>query len=416
MSDSASSIHSQPAPQTVGAVPLRLRQMLALGVVVVACAASTWGPAAAAAAAVLASAMVLPLMGRGGGGVPPAPLSGPGPGSGPGEPAPAARADHARTAHARTTHTAGSPAGGEELAPLTRQVVPVWQRQIETARQHSEESSGLLLSHFGAVSETLDQVSTAIAAGSTVGVGTADQVLDEQQQGIEGLLAPLQRAVQDKESMLAEVQRITGWMGELSKLAGDVKTLARHTNLVAINATIEASRAGELGRSFAVVAQEVRKLSSRTTETGERIAARVQEIEALVAELQRRNEIEASTEEELREVVHDHARAVISGLLLSADRLGARSAVVMQASERLRESVEQLFIGLQGQDRLSQMLAIVTDDMGRLCAWADGAPDPCAAHFSKWLERLEASYTTDEQRNTHHGTVAVARGSGVEFF
>ena len=64
-------------------------------------------------------------------------------------------------------------------------------------------------------------------------------------------------------------------------------------------------------------------------------------------------------------------------------------------SRAVATDIERVFVGLQSQDRLSQMLQSVTDDMNRYSDWLHGAEDPAAQHPSAWLARLEETYTME---------------------
>jgi len=304
----------------------------------------------------------------------------------------------------------GTPPGD-----LPRQVVPVWKRSLDAARDHSERSMSSLLESFSNISGQLDQAIDA-GAGANVEPGAMDELIRKHQPELDTLLGSTRLAVQLKDEMLARVIGLSQTLADMVVLTREVQSIGRATHLLALNASVEAARAGAAGGGFAVVAEEVRHLAGQSRQAGIRLGKHMAAMQDSIDSLRLHVRRHDTDEDELTLQATLNARAVLGVLLGSLSEVYRSSRTLRDASQQVRGDLEKIFMGLQSQDRLSQMLTALGQDMERFAAWARGTPDAAADTAAQWLERLEASYPMEEMRSAHYDTVVVEKSAAVEFF
>nr|WP_145156269.1 methyl-accepting chemotaxis protein [Pseudomonas oryzihabitans] len=168
----------------------------------------------------------------------------------------------------------------------------------------------------------------------------------------------IQASVDSMRSIAGTVQSSAARIGELgehservSSIVSVIKGIADQTNLLALNAAIEAARAGEQGRGFAVVADEVRQLAQRTTNSTQEIAAMIEKIQAATQAAMSDMEVGVRQVNGGVDLANQAGEAVVS-INTSSDKV---VRVVNQISLALREQTAASHDVARTVERLAQM-------------------------------------------------------------
>jgi methyl-accepting chemotaxis protein len=174
---------------------------------------------------------------------------------------------------------------------------------VETIANNSRKSVNTQMVETEEVANTIkdmsDRASTVVLMAGEAEQAALSGADRSQQAGIvvDNVIADVQQLSEEMRNSMEAVNRLADNSTNISSILGTIKGIAEQTNLLALNAAIEAARAGEQGRGFAVVADEVRTLASRTQGSAA-------EIEGLIKEVQQNIERAVETMEINRTMVN----------------------------------------------------------------------------------------------------------------
>jgi methyl-accepting chemotaxis protein len=173
------------------------------------------------------------------------------------------------------------------------------------------------------------------------------------------------RAGQTIAALGAESERI-------SSIVSVIREVADQTNLLALNAAIEAARAGEQGRGFAVVADEVRKLAERTTSSAQEIGTMIAAMHTSVANAMRDMEGVVSHTGQSKAMSEQAARHMIE-ISTSANRVSVAITEVTAALGDQDQAAQEIAARVEVVARLSERNNTTAARVAALSTALDGA-------------------------------------------
>ncbi len=296
-------------------------------------------------------------------------------------------------------------------------LLPIWSRQIETSRRQTEDAIVALTDRFSAIVQRID---AALSAHGTGSQSTETGNDAERSRGDLALVIDALKAIQlSRNDLVGQIRILTTYTAELHKMATEVDQIGFRTNMLSLNAAIEAAHAGESGKGFAVVATEVRALSNAARDTGKQITKKVGLINEALAQIGRTNEEVAARDDQAVQASDERIRSVLARFERSTAALTASAEQSHTESAAIKAEICESLVQLQFQDRVGQILSqVVTsmDDLSTQTAQSSSAEE-AAQLATEHAERMMSTYTTDEQRLNHQGieTTAVEQ-SAVTFF